>query len=322
MNIHRFLRIWTFLTLAACTALFIHTVRQRARLDEARETARAHQSAFHREHAALAVQLASLDSELTRLTAELAPPATPKPKLLSLTELSDRDTRKLDTRRQRDPAQEEWHRNLNRRLVHMNNGELIDRLPLTPDQRTRFKQLLFEKQMSAMDAHTVAIVQGQPSDSPTTREAVKQTKADFDREIHALLGDENFAEYQEHERTIGDRARVGEFNAALSEKNLPLLTPAQVRALASAANLVEDPARNPDHALTSKDSLGPVATAQILQRIPGILTPAQLDAFTAYRAEKKAARTASQNSSAASKPLPACRSPPLPLGAPAAGRLR
>jgi len=295
MNLHRFLRIWTFLTLAACVVLIIHTIRQRTRLDEARETARTRQAAFDRENSALTHQLAALDSELTRLTAELTPPASPKPRPLSQRELSDIDTRKSDARRQRNPAQEEWHRNLNRRHVHMNDGELIDRLPLTPDQRTRFKQLLFEKMMSAMDAHTVAIVQGQPSDSPTTRQAVKQTKADFDREIHALLGDENFAEYQEHERTIGDRARVKEFNAALSEKNLPLLTPAQVRALASAANLVEDPTRNPDHSLVSKDSLGPTATAQILQRIPGILTPEQAQSFAFYRAEKKAARTASQN---------------------------
>jgi hypothetical protein len=294
MNLHRILRIWTFLTLAACAVLIIHTIRQRTRLHEARETAHAHQSAFDRERNALTHQLATLDFELTRLTAELTPPSSPKPRPLSLRELSDIDTRKSDARRQRNPAQEEWHRNINRRHVHMNDGELIDRLPLTPDQRTRFKQLLFEKMMSAMDAHTVAIVQGQPSDSPTTREAVKQTKADFDREIHALLGDANFAEYQEHERTLPDQYRAREFNAALSEKNLPLLTSAQVRALASAANLVEDPARNPDHALVSKDSLGPIATDQILQRIPAILTPAQAETFAAYRAEKKAARAASQ----------------------------
>ncbi len=294
MNLHRLLRLWTFLSLAACAALLIHTVRQRTHLHEARETAVARQSAFDREHAALSAQLATLDSELSRLTAELTPPAAPKPKPLSLTELSDRETRKLDARRQRDPVQNEWHRNLNRRLVHMNDGELIDRLPLTPEQRTRFKQLLVEKQMTAMDAHTVAIVQGQPSDSPITRKAVEQTEADFDREIHALLGDENYAEYQEHARTLRDRARVGEFNAALSEKNLPLLTPAQIRALASAANFVEDRKRNPQHALVSNDSLGPVATAQILDRIPGILTPAQAEAFAAYRAEKNAARGASQ----------------------------
>ncbi len=131
----------------------------------------------------------------------------------------------------------------------MNDGELIDRLPLTPEQRTRFKQLLFEKQMTAMDAHTVAIVQGQPSDSSITRKAVELSAASFDREV---------------------------------------------RALASAASFVEDRKRNPQHALASKDSLGPIATTQILDRIPGILTPTQAEAFAAYRAEKNAARGASQ----------------------------
>ena len=294
MNLHRLLRFWTFLTIAACTVLLVQTVRQRAQLHEARETAVARQSAFDREHAALSAQLATLDSELSRLTAELAPPAAPKPKPLSLTELRDRDTRKSDAHSLRNPAQEEWNRNFYRRMVHMNDGELIDRLTLTPDQRARFKQLLFDKLITAMDTHTVAIVQGAASDSPITRKAVEQTEADFDREIHALLGDANYAEYQEHERTLRDRARVGEFNAALSEKNLPLLTPAQVRALASAANFVEDRKRNPQHALASKDSLGPIATAQILNRIPGTLTPAQAEAYAAYRAEKNAARGASQ----------------------------
>jgi hypothetical protein len=224
------------------------------------------------------------------------------------TELSDKE--RFDRRLVKDDATEQHPENrartqrLLRRSYQEEYGDLYAELNLSPENLEKFKHLLVDKHMTYSDAAALVATQGISSFSGTGRKAVEQAQDKVEQDIRALLGEEAYKAYQEHNRLRRSMARMQSFQAALEEKGAQTLDKVQLRALVTACCDVTDKERNPDYTTIANDPGGTVATKQILQRTSAALTPQQVQAFFAYREEADAAEKASEAFVRGEAPLP------------------
>jgi hypothetical protein len=104
---------------------------------------------------------------------------------------------------------------------------LFKSLGLPPQQLDRFKQLLVDKQNSAMDVMAAARSQGITPDSRGQLQSLmQQANRELDDGIKNLLGDSAYQQYQQFDRTQTQRAIVDQLATRLSYTDTPL-TPQQ-----------------------------------------------------------------------------------------------
>jgi hypothetical protein len=103
-------------------------------------------------------------------------------------------------------------------LLDARYSVLFDQLNLTPQQLDQFKNLLVEKQLDKTDALIAARELGSKSGG----EAIPVAQDDEDTQIHSLLGDSGYAQYQNYEATSNVRATVNRLQQALSYTSTPL----------------------------------------------------------------------------------------------------
>ena len=101
---------------------------------------------------------------------------------------------------------------------------LFKSLNLSPAQLDKFKNLLVERQTSAMDVFTAAREQGiNPRDDPEGfRTLLASTQADIDASIKASIGEEGFKQYKNFEQTVSQRATTDQLSQRLSYTATPL----------------------------------------------------------------------------------------------------
>jgi hypothetical protein len=109
---------------------------------------------------------------------------------------------------------------------------LFKALRLSPDQLDRFKQLLVDKQNTAMDVMAVAHRQDllSPGSGADLATMVKKEQDVVDSSIRSLLGETAYEEYQDYERTRSQRGVVDQLASRLSYTDAPL-SPQQAEAL-------------------------------------------------------------------------------------------
>lgn len=109
---------------------------------------------------------------------------------------------------------------------------LFQALRLPPEKLDQLKQLLVDKQSTAMDVISAAHQQNLigPGTGGDVHELVQQETAALDSSIRDLLGDTAFEEYQDFERTRAERNIVDRLASRLSYSESPL-DPAQSEAL-------------------------------------------------------------------------------------------
>lgn len=186
---------------------------------------------------------------------------------------------------------------------------LFQALRLSPDKLDQLKQLLVDKQSTAMDVISAAHQQNLigPGTGGDVRELVQQETAALDDSIRDLLGDTAFEEYQDFERTRAERSIVDRLASRLSYSDSPL-DPAQTEALidllsAQRATQPADPsAAEPGVrmavAIGSNDAAfsfaGPGAsdslpiTESTFTSLQSVLNEAQLGALRQLQAEQQA----------------------------------
>jgi len=101
---------------------------------------------------------------------------------------------------------------------------LFQALRLSPDKLDRLKQLLVDKQSTAMDVIAAAHQQNLLGSGIGTdvRNLVQQETGTIDQSIHELLGDTAFDEYLDYERTRVERSLVDRLASRLSYSESPL----------------------------------------------------------------------------------------------------
>lgn len=206
------------------------------------------------ERDAIAARLNAVEAENKRLTAELAarhaaPPAESTPRTLEAT-APDRTA----GRGRRAGPFGAFESPEARRLMAIEQKFQLDRqyaglfraLRLPADKLDRLKQLLLDRQNApadVMSAAREAAVPGTEDARSTLQELISQEAAAVDASIHELLGPDAYAEYQDFEKTRGERAVVDQLAERLSYTDTPLSADQAARLvdLLAASRAAEDP---------------------------------------------------------------------------------
>ena len=124
----------------------------------------------------------------------------------------------------KDPAMREMMREQQKAVINMMYAGLFKDLKLTPDEKEKFKTLLTDAQMKNVEAAQGLFGGGDNKDS-ASEEAGKQitdAKKQTDEEIKALLGDERFVQYQEYQKSVGERMQLDQLKNQMAAENMPL----------------------------------------------------------------------------------------------------
>lgn len=103
-------------------------------------------------------------------------------------------------------------------MIDKNHGRLFSALRLTPEQSSTLKDLILNKQLSAADIEISTMFgnEADPSKRAEMAQQVKSASDAADAKIKDFLGDDNFAQYQTYEKTMGERMAVSGFKDQLS----------------------------------------------------------------------------------------------------------
>lgn len=185
-------------------------------------------------------------------------------------------------------------------------ADLFRQLNLPPEQSAAFKDLMIKKTMVGTD---VGFSMMDDSIDPAKRgDITKQIQAQtdaVDTEIKQLLGESNYQAYQNFEKTMTDRATVGEFNDQFAGASTALTTEQQnqmVQALSEVrSNFKWSAGTSPQNAslesslegaLTDESIAASTAESeqfdqQCLARVQHILTPEQYAAYQKYQKQQR-----------------------------------
>lgn len=101
-------------------------------------------------------------------------------------------------------------------MIDKNYGRLFSDLHLTPEQSSALKDMILNKQLEAADIG-MSMFSGD-LDATKRAEMVQQVKAASDAadaQIKELLGNDNFAQFQTYEKSIGERMTISGFKDQL-----------------------------------------------------------------------------------------------------------
>jgi hypothetical protein len=228
----------------------------------------------------------------------------------------------------KNPQMKEMVRAQQKMMIEQMYGGLYKKLSLSPADEDSLKQLLNDRQMALVDAG-LAAMDGSGSDTNQPAVDTKTLKAQYDKQIEDLLGQQAYTTFQQYDQTVTERTQVNLFKQSLSADNV--LTDQQENDLVNA--MYQARQALPDNSLLknqthdpSQLSEGNIAEAlkvqeqlqkQYADSAASILTPAQLDQFTKFQQQmsamsaagmKMAAQMFGQNKSAsapAASPGPA-----------------
>lgn len=108
-------------------------------------------------------------------------------------------------------------------MVDKNYGKFFADLHLTPEQSSALKDLILNKQLGAADMGLSMFSDDQ--DPAKRAELVQQIKAasdTADAQIKEFLGEDNFAQFQNYEKSLGERMAVSGFKDQLGSGTTPL----------------------------------------------------------------------------------------------------
>ena len=180
-----------------------------------------------------------------------------------------------------------------RAMAIRQKGELNDRygtffkkLHFSPAELSQLKDLLVEKQMVTMDVLLAALKRGiNPLRNPEEfRQLTQGTQADIDDKIKTMLGEKGYAQFQNYQRTQGQRTVVSQLEQNLSYTDAPL-TSVQSEQLVEVLTQTTPPRK-----LLGDigSSAGSMITDETIARARGILAPAQLQSLREIQQQQQA----------------------------------
>ncbi len=203
----------------------------------------------------------------------------------------------------KNPGMKEMIRAQQKGQMELMYGSLFKCLQLSDTELETLKGVLLDKQMALVD---ISMDLMNKSATPEERKAaetrMKELTAEYDTQLKALLGDDNYTVYQSFEATQAERMQVSMFKGSLNagdqmtdeqEDNL-------VRAMHDARNNFQSSAPGfGDKPNADPDQFTPEKIAKLLEdsaklqeqyvaRAAAILTPSQLELFKANQKQQLA----------------------------------
>lgn len=113
------------------------------------------------------------------------------------------------------PDMQEALRAQQKLMLPMLYGALFKKLGLDAEALDQLKNALLDRQMAAV------AMMGK-GDKPAQMAAFTEARKASDAALKELLGDEQFAVFQDYEATLGERMAIGQLNQQLTDRNIPL----------------------------------------------------------------------------------------------------
>ena len=199
----------------------------------------------------------------------------------------------------KDPAMKNMMRVNQATVLKQMYGDLVKQWALSPEESKTFYDLLLDKQMDQMDQGMKVMEKGPDAASAAA-------SGESDAKIKAALGDDLYKQYQDYEKTIGERFTVNQLQQQLAVSNATPMTPDQSNVLLHA--LAEEKANMPPGSMTPPTggggnpfSMDPARVDQYMQaqsqlndkvdaRMSNVLSPAQLQVFKDQQQQMLAAQ--------------------------------
>jgi hypothetical protein len=200
----------------------------------------------------------------------------------------------------KDPAMRQFIRDQQRTMVDQLYSPFVKKLGLSPEDADKFKNLLADQMVSGADK-AAALFDG--GNSANQAEALKSMQADQkanEQQIHDLLGDDGFAQYQEYQKTASERMQLNAFRqqagadySLTDQQTEQLLTFMSEEKQAASANGQIPPGQSQQQAglqaALSDDQSEKLLQNQeainqrVYDRAQAILSPDQLSAFGKFQ---------------------------------------
>jgi hypothetical protein len=182
---------------------------------------------LQKERAELQKELASTQDALTRAEhakAEVTNPASPNARQLSAAQQTQNSGATGSSRESggmgkllgdmmKNPEMRKAMEQQQRVALDMMYDPLIKQLQLTPDQAKKFKDLLIDQQMNNMSQAGALLEPG--ADRAEAAQKLGAQQKDRDAQMKELLGDDKFAQLQQYNQTVGERAMLEQFGKGL-----------------------------------------------------------------------------------------------------------
>jgi len=262
-------------------------------------------------------QSAELNRQVQTLTGELqglrpAPAATPDDSL-SGPQLAVPDAGKSKgffgdflSKMMDDPDMKKMMRQQQGAMMDMMYGGLFKELRLTPDEIDKFKELLLDRQMKAVEAGGAFMqLQSEDNDKTAAISELAEQQKEFDEQVKAFLGDARYTQYKDYNETMTERMTLNQcskqiaggrnpLNADQTSQLLeimkqerkgmaPVFSETTVDGSATVANF---------RVMMSEDKMNELFKQQeeinqrVLERAKSVLTQEQLDAFAAHQSSQ------------------------------------
>jgi len=183
----------------------------------------------------------------------------------------------------KDPAMRKMMQEQQERMMKKQYAPLIKQLNLNADQTSQFYAILMDQQSAAMSNGMNILAGG--DQAAAAAKAAKDSQADTDSQLHALLGDDGMAQYKDFQEGMVDRMLLEQMTPEFADNPL---TPDQQQKLLQTMRTERQNANVPGQADTPTDPTdisGNMSRAmqqqeqvnqQVLQDAAAYLSPAQL----------------------------------------------
>ena len=205
-----------------------------------------------------------------------------------------------------DPAMKKMMRQQQAAAMDMMYGPLFKEIGLSPEDKEKFKELLLDRQMKAVESGGMFMkLQGDDTDRTAVMSDLAAQQKEFDGQVKALLGDESYAQYKDYNETMAERMAVNQLSQQLASSPNPLnddqsrqLLEIMKQEKKSVTPVFGDPGVNGSanmanwQAMMSEEGLNGFfkqreeIDQRVLERAKAVLTPEQLTAFATHQSNQ------------------------------------
>jgi hypothetical protein len=187
-------------------------------------------------------------------------------------------------------------------MMDMMYGSLFKELGLTPEETDRFKELLLDHQMKAVEAGGAFMKLQGTDDKTAAMSQLAEQQKQFDEQVKAFLGDERYAQYKDYQGTLGERMTLNQFsqqmaggqnplNADQTSQLLEIMKQEKKSVTPVFGETGADGSATPGNwqAMMSEDKMNEFFRQQeeinqrVLDRARAVLTPEQLNALSGFQ---------------------------------------
>jgi len=108
-------------------------------------------------------------------------------------------------------------------MMDMMYGSLFKELGLTPEETDKFKELLLDRQMKAVEGGGAFMkLQGTDADKTAAMSELAKQQKEFDEQIKAFLGDARYTQYKDYNETLTERMTLNQYSQQMAGGQNPL----------------------------------------------------------------------------------------------------